>query len=250
MIIDIHAHLGWDYTFEIDFTKKQLLDKIENYDVDVQIVQPGATHDLSTAMIQHDVIAELCRSYPGLFFGMANPSPHLSTAEYEEEIRRCVEDLGFVAIKLHPYASAVHPDSKAGRKAFECARKYDIPLMVHTGSGMPFASPTNIINVAGEYADVKVIMAHCGMSLLADEASEAFSRCPNVYGDTSWTKGYLIRRWVRTYGPRMMLASDHAENMGTELAKIKTWGFTEDEKQNILASTAISVFKLENRLIK
>ena len=116
--------------------------------------------------------------------------------------------------------------------------------MVHTGSGMPFASPVNLIGIAKEYPDVKIIMAHCGMSLLADEAAEALASCPNIYGDTSWTKGYLIRKWVRKYGPRMMLASDHAENIGTELAKIRTYGFTEDEQKSIFEKTAVEVFTL------
>jgi len=117
--------------------------------------------------------------------------------------------------------------------------------MVHTGSGMPFASPVNLIGIAKEYPDVKIIMAHCGMSLLADEAAEAMASCPNIYGDTSWTKGFLIRKWVRKYGSRMMLASGHAENIGTELAKIRTYGFTEDKQESILGKTALEVFKLK-----
>lgn len=245
MIIDVHTHLGWDFTFEEDFRLDSLLYKMHDYQVDIQIVQPGVTHNLSGAIQQHDAIAKLCRSYSGHFFGMANPNPHLEGTAYEDEIRRCVEELGFVAVKLHPYACAVHPNSKAGRKVFDIARKCGIPVMVHTGSGMPFASPVNLIDVAKEYSDVKIIMAHCGMSLLVDEASEAFSSCPNIYGDTSWTKGYLIRRWVRKYGPRLMLASDHAENIGTEIAKIRTYGFTEAEQVSIFETTAVEVFKLK-----
>lgn len=248
MIIDVHAHLGWDYTFEEEFPKDLLVDKMDKHGVDVQIVQPGTTHNLSDAKLQHDAIASLIKEYPGRFLGMANPNPHLGGSEYEDEISRCVEELGFVGIKLHTYSTAVHPNSSLGRKVFNAARKYGIPVMVHTGSGMPFASPVNLIGVASDYSDVKIIMAHCGTMLLADETSAALASCPNIYGDTSWSAGYLIRNWIRTYGNRMMLASDLGENLETELAKIRTWGFTEEEKESMLEKTAVKVFNLMDKL--
>lgn len=245
MIIDVHVHLGWDYTFEEDFPRELLVNKMNNHGVDIQIVQPGTTHNLADARRQHNAIHELCRSYPGRFYGMANPNPHLDGSQYEDEISRCVEDLGFMAIKLHTYATAVHPNSTLGRKVFSAARKYQIPVMVHTGSGMPFASPVNLIGVAADYPDVKIIMAHCGTMLLADETAAAFASCPNIYGDTSWTAGYLIRNWIRAYGPRMMLASDQGDNLETELAKIRTYGFTADEQTSMLETVAIEVFNLK-----
>lgn len=244
MIIDVHCHLGYDYTFDEEFPLVQLLYKKDFLGVDVQIVQPGVTHDLEGAVEQHNAIDALCKAHPGHFFGMANPNPHLSGTKYEDEIARCVEELGFVGVKLHTYAAAVHPGSAAGRRVFDAARKYGIPVMVHTGSGMPFASPTNLIDVAKDYPDVKVVMAHCGMSMLTDEAGQAFAACPNIYGDTSWTKGYLIRRWVRKFGPRVMLASDLAENTGTELAKIRTYGFTPEEQRAVFETTALEVYRL------
>ena len=245
MIIDTHVHLGWDYTFDELFAQELLIDKMDNHCVDLQIVQPGTTHNLKDAMEQHDAIAELCKRYPGRFLGMAAPNPHLPGTEYEDEIARCCEKHGFVAIKLHTFASAVSPASKAGHKVFEAARKYRIPVMVHTGSGMPFASPINLIGVAREYPDVNIIMAHCGSMLLADEAAAALAACENIYGDTSWTAGYLLKGWIKKYGHRFMLASDLGSNLGTELAKIGTYGFSEEEQRYMLEATAIKVFGLD-----
>ena len=91
---------------------------------------------------------------------MANPSPHLRRQQYNDEVSCCVPELGFVAIKLNALAHGVNPDTESGRKAFNAARKHRIPLMVHTGSGVPFAGPVNLIGLAKEYADVKIVMAH------------------------------------------------------------------------------------------
>jgi len=247
MIIDVHAHLGWDYTFDEDFTLQELVDKMRDMEVDVQVVQPGSCHSIEAAREQHDGIADLCREYPGHFFGMANPSPHLDERVYHREIDRCVEELGFVAVKLHPMAFGVRPGSRSGRKAFEAARRHGIPLMVHTGSGVPFAGSVELLAPAEEYADVTLVMAHCGQIVLANEAAAVLRRCPNVYGDTSWSPGFLLREWTRAFGPRLMLGSDHADNTGTELAKIHTSGFTPQEQEAVLHQTALEVFNLQGR---
>jgi predicted TIM-barrel fold metal-dependent hydrolase len=244
MIIDVHVHLGWDYTFDEDFTQAELIEKMEVYDVDVQIVQPGTCHTIEQAQAQHNAIAELCQDYPGHFFGMANPSPHLPEQDYLEEIRRCIQDLGFVAIKLHPLASGVNPGSRAGRRAFEAASRFGVPLMIHTGAGVPFAGPINLIPLAIEYADVTIVMAHCGHIIFANEAAAVFDACPNVYGDTSWSPGFVLKQWCRKYGPRFMLGTDHADNTGTELAKIRTVGLTPGEQSQFLGDTAVKVFGL------
>jgi hypothetical protein len=41
------------------------------------------------------------------------------------------------------------------------------------------------------------------------------------------------------------LGSDHADNTGTELAKIITVGFTKKEQESILSGTALKLFKLK-----
>jgi predicted TIM-barrel fold metal-dependent hydrolase len=179
---------------------------------------------------------------------MANPSPHLPEQDYYEEIRRCIQDLGFVAIKLHPFASGVNPGSNAGRKAFTAAREFGVPLMVHTGAGVPFAGPVNLIPLAHEYAGLKIVMAHCGQIIFSNEAAAVFEACPNVYGDTSWSPGFVLKDWCRTYGPRFMLGTDHADNTGTELAKIRTVGLTPEEQAQFLGDTATEVFGLVEKM--
>jgi len=248
MIIDVHVHLGWDFTFDENFTRESLINKMNKYKVNIQIVQPGTCHDLQSVVKQHESIAEICKEFPGHFYGMANPSPHLDVEAYNDEISRCIEDLGFIAIKIHPMAHGVIPNSKSGRKAFDAARKYKVPLMVHTGSGVPFAGPVNLIKMSKEYCDLKIILAHCGQIIFSNEAEAVFSACPNAYGDTSWTPGFTIKSWLKSYGERFMLASDHADNFGTELSKVQTVGFNESEQKSILETTAMKVFNLKKNI--
>jgi predicted TIM-barrel fold metal-dependent hydrolase len=247
MIVDVHVHLGWDYTFDENFPREALIDKMNNREIDVQIVQPGQCHDLAIVQEQHNAIAELCEEFPGRFFGMANPSPHLPADIYHDEITRCVEELGFTSIKLNPPASGVIPNTKSGRKCFDDARRHNIPLMVHTAPDS-FSDPIGLLDLAREYSDVKIILAHCGMVVAASNAAKMFELCPNVYGDSSWTPGFLIKNWVRAYGPRIMFATDMEENARAELAKIRNSDLSEEELKAVLYDTAVEVFNLKDRL--
>jgi len=248
MIVDVHVPLGTDYTFDEEFRREDLLAKIAEYAVDVQIVQPGTCHDLASVQAQHDAIAALCSAHPGRFLGMANPSPHLPRAAYHAEVRRCVRDLGFVALKLHPLGHGVRPGSRDGREAFVAAAENGVPLMVHTGNGYPFAAPLEVLPLAREFPDLTVIMAHMGNITYAVEAARVLEECPNTFGDTSWSPGYMLERWTRQYGARLMLGTDHAENTGTELAKIRTTRLTPAEQDDILGGTAARLFGLHGRV--
>ena len=59
IIVDAHAHLGYDYVFEHEFNLKDLLMGMEMNGIDISIVQPGTTFDLETVVKQHNEIAEL-----------------------------------------------------------------------------------------------------------------------------------------------------------------------------------------------
>jgi len=249
VIIDVHAHLGEDRVFDESFTEQEQWDKIEEFGVDFTILQPALVHTLEEVKAQHDAIAALVSRHPGRFAGMANPNPHLPAAAYEAEVRRCVEELGFVGIKLHTSAHAVNPTSRDGLRVFEWGRRLGVPVMVHTGAGIPFANPSHLIPAAQAYPDVKIVIAHCGMMVLAGETHIAMKACPNLYADITWTGGFLIRHWARELGAhRFLFGTDHADNCGTELAKVRTSGLTAEEQEWVLYRSALQVYALEERL--
>ncbi len=244
MIIDVHAHVGWDHVFDEEFTVREQLEKHQAFHITKTIVQPACCHDMETVRAQHDRIAELTKQYPGQFYGMANPNPHLPDRIYEMEIRRCIETLGFVGIKIHTFAHAVHPNGRDGRKVFALAQKLGVPVMVHTGAGIPFANPSNLIPVALDFPEVRIVMAHCGMMIMAGETLIAMQACSNLYADITWTAGFMIRHWSHDLGAdRFMFGTDHADNTGTELGKVRTCGLTMEEQEWILHKTAAAVYR-------
>ena len=245
MIVDAHAHLGYDQVFDVDFTADDLLRSQAANGIDVTLVQPATAHDLETVQRYHDAIADLAARHPGRFRGIANPNPHLTGDCYARELERCVGDLGFVGVKLHPAAHALNPAGRAGRAAFELVHALGVPVMVHTGSGIPWSAPSLLGPLARQYPMMPIVVAHAGGMILAGEAGQLAAEHPNVYLECSWVGGFVVLGWARELGAsRLMLGSDHAENAATELTKFRTAGLTADELAWALGGTAAAVFRL------
>ncbi len=245
MIIDAHTHLGYDYVYEEDFSVKDILGDMEKNKVDVSIVQPGTVLDLKTVITQHNAIAALSEDMPGKIFGMANPNPHLPRNVYRNELKRCIKDLGFVGVKLNPPAHAVIPNQSTGRRVFEAALDLCVPVMVHTGSGIPWSLPSALIPIAMDFPDLNIILAHSGSSIFASESVLAAKTCPNIYLETSWMPGFAIHRFCRALGAdRIMFGSDHGDNVATELMKFRSICLSDKELEWCLGKTAAKVFKI------
>jgi len=244
-VIDVHSHLGFDYVFQEDFRPEYLIEELEGQGVDTLITQPATVLDLATAREQHDAVAALAKRFPGRIYGMANPSPHLPEDVYRAEVERCVRELGFVGIKLNTTAHSVGVGLRPGRLVFQVARELKVPVMVHTGSGVPWALPSALLPVAREFDDVKIVMAHSGAMIYAAEALEVAINRPNVYLEVSWTPGHLVRKFCRAVGARrVMFGTDHADNCATELVKLRTAGLSDEELEWCLGRTAAEVYSL------
>lgn len=245
IVVDAHAHLGFDEVFDEDFREDALVAAQDANGISVSLVQPGSVHSLEAVQRQHDAIADLARRFPGRFYGIANPNPHLPGDEYEREVRRCVLELGFVGIKLHPLAHAVNPGGRHGCRVFAAAEELGVPVMVHTGAGIPWSAPSLLGPIARRHPQVKIIAAHAGAMILASEAANLAEEHPNVYLECSWTGGFLVRAWAERLGPeRLMFGSDHADNAAAELAKLRTCGLGDERLCWVLGRTAVEVFRL------
>ncbi len=246
MIIDAHAHLGVDRVFEEARDEKQLMDAMDKNGVDAVLLQSMFGYiTMEDIRAGHDRIAGLAKAQPGRVFGMITMTPYLKTGEFKAEARRCVEELGFVGLKLHPMAMAVSPLSRVGEMMWETCADLEIPIMVHTGAGAPMAVPSLCIQRAKQFPEVPCVLAHCGMVVYFAETVVAAAQCDNIYMETSWTAPHHIDELIRQYGSgRVMFGSDEDINIPAELAKYKSLHISEQEREDCLWKTANHVFQL------
>jgi predicted TIM-barrel fold metal-dependent hydrolase len=243
VLIDAHQHLGDCRVFDTEVTEETVLAAAEQHDLDGVLVMPfpGAQDPTSV----HDRIAALTKASGGRVRGVVNLTPHQDHAAYAAEAERCVSRLGFVALKLHTLGHAVEPSSADGRMVFATAARLGVPVMVHTGAGLPFASPSHVLPLAREWPELPVVLAHAGMGVAAREAGLVAQLCPNVYLETSWCGILDTAMLAELTGPgRLMLGSDGPSNLGVELAKYRALGLSAAELHDCLGGTAAKVFRL------
>ncbi|PYO39620.1 MAG: metal-dependent hydrolase [Gemmatimonadetes bacterium] len=242
MIVDVHSHIGYSRVFSAGVTEEQLLQTMEANAIDASLVMPAAASD---PIPTHDAIARLAEKRPGQIFGIISMTPLISEEAYEREFRRCVTQLGFVAVKIHPLAHAVAPNAQVCDIVFRLASEFNIPVMIHTGLGVPFALPSLIIPRARQYPDLTIIQAHAGFAVYTAEAMIVSQECPNVYLEPSWCSAGDIKRMVSMFGAhKVMYGGDLPFNVPVELYKYRTMGLTDEERDMCLGGTAINVFKL------
>lgn len=246
-ILDAHAHIGSCRVFDLEVTEEQLIRNMNEKGVDAAIVQPFPGAFPQPPVQIHDRIAKLAEQNPGRIFGLASVNPHVMPPEtWRAEIERCIKDLGFVGLKMHPAGHAVIPSSKDGMMMFEEANRLGVPVLVHTGIGIPAALPAMVIPAARKFPNLKIILGHCGFDIATGEAVLVASAFKNVYVECSWSMGGDIAWAIDELGPeRVMFGTDLPTNIQTELVKAKEAGITGDKLEWYYGKAAQKVFNIK-----
>ncbi len=247
MIIDLHAHLGHDVVFDEEQSEKELIDCYKKYDVDGAIVQPYICKPYIEDTRQiHDRIFEMAKSKEKRFWGMASINPHFRQEDYDKEAERTIKELGFVGIKITPIAHAVHPSSKDAMHVFEVARALNVPLMIHTGAGIPFSDPISVIDAVENFKDVVVVLAHAGSEMHNQQATYIARKYDNVFLEPSWVGVIGVSKMIKQLGcGKIMFSSDNIYNVPVEMAKYRSLISNQDDLDKVFYRNAVSIYKLK-----
>lgn len=242
-IVDAHAHLGTCRIFGLNQTGEQLISAMDGAGIETAIVQPfPGPPDAAAA---HDAIAELATQHPGRIVGMASLNPHQDPDDYRNEVRRCVEELNFVAVKVHTIGHAIRPGSEDADLIFSTASDLGIAVMVHTGPGVPFAEPASWVPLALKYPDTPVILGHAGASLYIGPAIVAARMCTNIVLETSWSNPQNIRNAIEVLGAeKVLFGSDMAFNVKVEMAKYDALDLSDSQRDLVFTKNAEAVYAL------
>jgi uncharacterized protein len=242
-IVDTHGHLGPSPTGSAETSEAEVLAAMAANGVAATLVMPQSLQPDERAV--HDRVARFVAANPGHIYGMASISPLWDDDAYYAEARRCVRDLGFKAIKLHPGSYSTAPTLPRAEKCFRAAAELGVPLIIHTGLGAPAAQPSLVIPRARQFPNLPIVLAHAGFVVHADEALIVAQECPNVYLEPSWCQYYQARKMALTIGTeRMLMGSDHPANLSVELAKWHATRLSESDLANALGRTARKLFGL------
>lgn len=172
----------------------------------------------SGILVPNDYVAEFVRTDPSKYIGFLAVDPMVD--DVHAEIERAVQDLGLRGIKLGPTYGGYHPMDERVRPVYDLAEKFSLPILFHQGATFPrtaplrYASPVLLEDVALEYPDLKIVIAHLGHPW-EHETIVLIRKQPNVYSDIS---ALFPRPWQFFHALRLALeyGATHKLFFGTD----------------------------------
>jgi predicted TIM-barrel fold metal-dependent hydrolase len=143
----------------------------------------------------NDFVSEYCRADPRRLIAIGSVLP--SHPDPGEEVERLVGTLGIRGLKIHPSHQLfapndyVHGHQPGLRAIYAACERRNIPVIVHTGTSVfpgarnRFAEPMLLEDVAIDYPDLTIVLAHGGRPLWMDQAVFLTRRFENVFLELS-----------------------------------------------------------------
>ena len=171
-----------------DFSKNpdQLITYLKTQGVRYAVVLPECAPATSGFVPTEEVI-QYCRGQEMLIpFTSMNPNVHSDLAG---KLQFYVENCGIKGLKLHPSYQFFYPNEARLYPLYAKAQELGIPIIFHIGSSifkgtrLKYCDPIYLDDLAVDFPDLKIIMAHSGRGFWYDKCFSLSRLHQNVYMD-------------------------------------------------------------------
>ena len=141
----------------------------------------------SGLIVPNEYVAEYVNAHPEKLIGFAGVDPVVD--DVRETLERAME-LKLRGVKLGPIYQGIHPMDPRLLPVYEFCQRNGLPIMIHQGTTFPrkaplkYALPILLEDVAIEYPDLKMVIAHLGHPWI-EETIVLIRKQPNFYSDIS-----------------------------------------------------------------
>ena len=271
MVIDFHVHIGlkehW-HAWVQDYQKatgseyykryEELTDPdrfalyLQSGNVAKAVILPQIS-PVTTGIIPNEYVFDFCRGRD-IFIPFCTVNPSL-TVRPAEEILKFIR-LGARGIKLYPSYDHFYPNDQALYPVYTLAQEHRLPVMFHTGSSvfrgakMKYADPIHLDDVAADFPELVLVMAHGGRGFWYDKAFFLSRIHPYLFVEISG----LPPRKLLSYFPDMeknidkfIYGSDWpgVATISSNVEAIRRLPLAEASKKKILFGNAARILGLE-----
>ena len=157
-------------------------------------------------------VAELAAEHADVLIPFASIDPARGAAGVAQA-RRLVADFGVRGFKFHPGTQAFYPNDRMAYPLYEVIAEHGLVALFHTGQTgvgagtrggggirLKYSNPLYLDDVAADFPDMDIIMAHPSFPW-QDEALSIATHKPRVYIDLSgWSPKYFSPQLVQYAG--------------------------------------------------
>ncbi|HVI01506.1 MAG TPA: amidohydrolase family protein [Enhygromyxa sp.] len=206
-------------------------------------------------LLGNDEVAALTRAHPQRLFGVGSVDLRHPMAAVAE-VRRCVNELGFKAIRVLPWLWELPPDDRRYYPIYAACVELGVPFCTqvgHTGPlrGSEYGRPIPYIDhVALDFPELKIVCGHVGYPW-TDEMIALATKYEHVFIDTS---AYKLARlpmqlvaYMARHGRRKVLFGSNWPMIAPaqSLAGLDGLGLDPEARELFLHGNAERVFGLE-----
>lgn len=219
---------------------------------------------LTTGVADNEYVGRFCREANALpdppqgprgrLLPFASLNPYI-VGDLAAELERLVREWDFRGVKLYPVYQYHYTNDPRLYPLYAKAQELGLPVLVHTGSSVfkgariKYGDPLHLDDVAIDFPDLTIVMAHSGRPFWYAQAFWMARRHENVYMEVSG----LPAKKLLDYFPRLeeishkvIYGSDWPGNpdLRRNVAAIQALPLSEEAKRRILYENAARVLGL------
>jgi len=208
---------------------------------------------LTTGISSNEFVGEYCQGVDGLI-PFCSPNPYL-----ERDPTRAMEHLvsryGFQGVKLYPSYLPMAPNDARLYPLYAFAQEAGLPVMFHTGistfpgSRLKWASPLLLDDVAVDFPELPIVLAHGGRDLWFHEAFTLARLHANVYLEVSGLPASRLLQYfprLATLQGKVLFGTDFPvlPSISAAVEAVRGLGLPEEVVEDILGGTARTLLHL------
>lgn len=210
---------------------------------------------ITSAIASNETIERLCSASPRLI-PFASINPYL-TAHPTRELERLVLKLGFRGLKLYPTYQQYYLNDPMLYPLYAKAQELRIPVMWHTGSSvfpasrLKYGDPLHGDDVAVDFPDLTLIMAHSGRPIWYDHAYTLARLHENVYMELAGLPPQRLLNYfpeLERVADKVLFGSDWPSiptaTIRRNIEIIRGLPLSEKAKEQILGANAARILRL------
>ncbi len=205
-VIDFHIHIGlkehwheWVHDYQRSVQSEyydrypEMIDPekfaayLKSHHIEKAVILPEIS-PITTGVVPNEYVLDFCRGNE-LFIPFCTINPHLATHP-PREFKKSIET-GARGLKLYPSYNHFFPNETRLYPLYALAEECQIPVLVHTGSSIfkgskiKYADPIHLDEVAADFPELRLLMAHSGRGFWYEKAFFLSRLHPNLYLEVS-----------------------------------------------------------------